>query len=134
MMEVDAEIDELNLASESLRTHKLYNKYQKIYYDLSMQLIDLDEKRKKLKLDLTEYYLGKASDEVYKERPKQTKVIKSDVDLYLKADNEYAELESKILKVELLIKTIDDYMKQLSGRNFAIKNAIDYKKFQGGGY
>lgn len=134
MMKKDAVIDEDNLSAEAVKTARLYNKYQNLYYGVAEQIIDLKHEFDKKKLFLYEYWMGKCDDEVYKERPKKQKVLKADLDIYMKADDEYCRLETNIQKLELLAKMIDDFMKQISSRNFAIKNAIDYKKFQNGNY
>lgn len=131
-MEKDAKIDITDLAKESVTSITLYNKYQSIFYDLSMQGIEAKKELDKLRHDLTQYYLGKADDEVYKDRPKLVKVLKSEVDDYIKADEQYVTCEKRYLKIELLVKLVEDFLKQLSGRTYAIKNAIDYIKFQNG--
>lgn len=134
MMEADAVIDETALATEAIKTPRLYTKYQNIFYDLSQQLLDTRQQMAQLKLHLYEYWLGKSPDEVYKKRPKQKTVVKTDLEIYIRADEDYLILEKRLTTLELLAKMVDDYLKQLSARNYAIKNAIDYKKFENGGY
>ena len=111
MMAQDANIDESELSHESLRTQSLYTKYANIRYDLEMQLAELYEEQNKTKLRLSDYYLGKADDEVYKEKPKK-----------------------RVRQAEAILKQVEDFLKQISSRGFYIKNAIDYQKFQNGGY
>lgn len=134
MMAQDANIDETELSHESLRTPSLYTKYANIRYDLEMQLAELYEEQNKTKLRLSDYYLGKADDEVYKEKPKKIKVLKTDVDTYIKGDDEYNQLFKRVRQAEAILKQVEDFLKQISSRGFYIKNAIDYQKFQNGGY
>lgn len=133
MMKADSVIDEVHLDREAVRSMSLYNKYQNIFYDLSLELIDLRNEMNILKKHLNDYYLGRCSDDVYKNKPLNHKILKAELDVYLKADSDYIELETKTNKIELMVKLVDDYLKQISSRNYAIKNAIDYKKFQMGG-
>ena len=133
MMKADSVIDEVHLDREAVRSMSLYNKYQNIFYDLSLELIDLRNEMNTLKKHLNDYYLGRCPDDVYKNNPLNHKILKAELDVYLKADSDYIELETKTNKIELMVKLVDDYLKQISSRNYAIKNAIDYKKFQMGG-
>lgn len=133
-MEFDSEISETNLQSESLKTMSIYTKYQRKMVELSHELVKEQQKFNKIKKELTDYYLGRLPDEAYKDKPKQQKILKTDLDIYLKADEDYQKAEAAITEVEILITTVDNFLKQVSGRNFAIKNSIDVMKFNAGGY
>lgn len=132
----DAEIPEDSLTTQSLQTVKLYNKYQNIFYELANQLSNLKHEQNKVKLKVQRFWLGLEKDSVYQENPdkKKDRVLKTDVDTYIKADEVYIEATKKVEECELMANYVDQFLKQLSGRNFAIKNAIDYIKFKNGGY
>lgn len=101
-----------------LELRKLYNKTQTKY-------------RKKLK-DRWEYYTGKASPEVYKEKPFPLKIMKTDIHLYLDSDDELITLILELETIKNEISFLEDSLKSVSQRTYLIKSAIDYKKFLNG--
>ena len=95
--------------------------------------------RKKAEQDLArltrekwEYYTGKADPSVYQERPFNLKILKQDVDKYLKADDDLIKLEQKVTYVQSVVDYLDRTIKIISNRGFQIKNAIDWRKFTSG--
>ena len=80
-------------------------------------------------LDKHQYYMGKAEPEVYKEKPFDLKVLKSDVSMYLEADEDLSikrkTVEYSKTKVDYLEKTL----KAIQDRSWSIKHAIDWRKF-----
>ena len=133
MMQKDSFIDEMKLDSESLSCLSLDNKYQMLYLDVAKEVIQIKSQLNVVRREVSDYWLGKAPDEVYKERPKHQKVLKTDVDTYIKADEDYYTLDNELKEKELILKILEDFLKQLSQRGFNIKNAIDYRKFVSGG-
>ena len=79
-----------------------------------------------------EYYTGKADPSVYQERPFNLKILKQDVDKYLKADDDLIKLEQKVTYVQSVVDYLDRTIKIISNRGFQIKNAIDWRKFTSG--
>lgn len=133
LMQKDSFIDEMKLDSESLSCLSLYNKYQMFYFDVAREVIQIKSQLNVVRREVSDYWLGKAHDEVYKERPKHQKVLKTDVETYIKADEDYYTLDNELKEKELILKILEDFLKQLSQRGFNIKNAIDYRKFVSGG-
>ena len=120
-------IDETNLARESLETPKIYGNILRIRTNESMILHKHKHALKQLYADKRDYYLGRADPAVYKEKPFNLKILKSEVDHYVDADGDIGELK---LKIEFL----DSALKQIANRGFCIKNAIDFQKLMSGGY
>jgi hypothetical protein len=127
-------IDETNLGKEALETPKIYGKLLRIRTNESMISQKFKFQIKKLYQDKREYYLGRASPEVYKEKPFDFKVLKSEVDSYIDADDEIGELNLKIEVQMEKISYLDNALKQINNRGFMIKNAIDFQKMMNGGY
>jgi len=128
------EIDETNLARESLETPKIYGKLLRIRTNESMLLQRFRFQIKKLYQDKRDYYLGRADPEVYKAKPFNVRIMKSEVDSYIDADEEIGELNLKIEVQAEKLNYLDNALKQIANRGFSIKNALDYQKMMNGGF
>lgn len=133
-IEADSQINQSNLDVESLRIPMLHAKYYKIFMNEIRILKGIESELKKLKRDKTLYYTGQADDDKYKERPLHRKVMKTEVDLYLDADDELSELKNRFELQKLKADMLESFIKTLNNRNFLIKNALDWLKFKNGGY
>ena len=60
------------------------------------------------------------------------KILKQDVDKYLKSDDELIKLDQKVTYVQSVVDYLDRTVKIISNRGFQIKNAIDWRKFTSG--
>ncbi len=79
-----------------------------------------------------EYYGGKADAKVYVAKPFDLKVLKTDLQMYINSDDEILELQGKMSYYESIIKYIDGVIKSIDNRQWDIKNAQDWKKFEAG--
>jgi len=128
------QIDETNLAKESLETPKMYGKLLRIRTNESMLLQRYRFQLKKLYQDKRDYYLGRADPEVYKAKPFDLKILKSEVDSYIEADDEIQDLTLKIEVQTEKLNYLDNALKQVANRGFTIRNALDFQKMMNGGY
>lgn len=128
----DSYIDPDNLHLESIKIPTLHSKYFNIYNNLSL----LKKKEENNFLELQQqkwlYYSGKADPEVYKENPFDHRVMKSDLDKYLNADEDLIRSNTKIEYYNIMLKFLESILKNIENRSFQIKNSIDYMKFIGG--
>jgi hypothetical protein len=88
-----------------------------------------------LRLRKWKIYTGKASEEEladWKEDSFDLDILKTDVDKFMEADQKLIDLKSKIAVTEIKIKTIEEFLKSLNNRNFAIKSAIEWQKMMNG--
>jgi hypothetical protein len=88
-----------------------------------------------LRLRKWKIYTGKASEEElteWKEEPFELDILKTDVDKFMDADPKLIELKSKISVTEIKIKMVEEFLKALNNRNFAIKSAIEWNKMMNG--
>ena len=65
-------------------------------------------------------------------KPFNIKLLKQDVDKYLKSDDEIIKLEQKVTYISSVVDYLDRTIKLISNRGFQIKNAIDWQKFTSG--
>ena len=128
----DLKINDTELDLESLKTPQLHNKYMKFHNQYTNLLKKAEQDLARLTREKWEYYTGKADPSVYQERPFNLKILKQDVDKYLKADDDLIKLEQKVTYVQSVVDYLDRTIKIISNRGFQIKNAIDWRKFTSG--
>ena len=128
----DLKINDTELDLESLKTPQLHNKYMKFHNQYVNLLKKAEQDLARLTREKWEYYTGKADPSVYQERPFNLKILKQDVDKYLKADDDLIKLEQKVTYVQSVVDYLDRTIKIISNRGFQIKNAIDWRKFTSG--
>ncbi len=134
MVAQDTNLRKDELGDESLRTHKIHDKYLKLYLEHLNELRRMERGFKILLKKKTEYYLGKADPEIYKEKPFDLKVkpIKSDLNLYLDADEEMQAAQTVIDQQDILVKYLKDTVSSINQRGFQIRDAIEWQKFSNG--
>ena len=129
MVDIDLKIDDTELDMESGRTPQLHNKYLKLYTQCSLQLKKTRDDRKSLYRDKWEYYTGKADSSVYVDKPFDLKILKADVGMYIDADIEYQEITQKEEYIKTMVDYLERILKQITARQWEIRNTIEWKKF-----
>ena len=132
MVQQDLEIDKTELDAEALRTPQLHNKWMKFHNQYTNLLKKAEQDLARLTREKWEYYTGKADPSVYQAKPFNIKLLKQDVDKYLKSDDEIIKLEQKVTYISSVVDYLDRTIKLISNRGFQIKNAIDWQKFTSG--
>jgi hypothetical protein len=128
----DLKINESELDLESLKTPQLHNKYLKHYNNFKLLMTRAESDYKILKRVKWEYYTGKASPEVYKQKPFNLKIMKSDLDKYLDSDEDLIKSKQKIEYLETVVNYLDRTLKIIGGRDWQIRNSIEWRKFTSG--
>ena len=132
LVDKDLKINESELDLESLKTPQLHNKYLKHYNNFKLLLTRAESDYKILKRVKWEYYTGKASPEVYKQKPFNLKIMKSDIDKYLESDEDLIKSKQKIEYLETVVNYLDRTLKIIGGRDWQIRNSIEWRKFTSG--
>ncbi len=133
-IELDSKIDHNRLDFEALSIPSLHAKYYRIFIEEARILKSLQVDFATEKKAATHYYLGKAPDEEYQKKPMNIKVLKTDIDLYLDSDEELQVLAKKVNAQKLKVETIEGFLRTLNNRGYAIKTALDFRKFAAGEY
>ena len=128
----DFKLDDTELDTESTKIPLLHNKYLQHFNKFSLLLKKAEYDYKTLQRHKWEYYTGKADPAVYQEKPFNLKVLRQDVDKYIKSDPEVNKLEQKVTYIETTVDYLEKTLKIISNRTFTIKNAIDWRKFTSG--
>jgi ABC-type phosphate transport system auxiliary subunit len=133
LVEKDLKIDDTELDIESLKTPQLHNKYLKLLSRFNLLLKKTDSDYAVLHRNKWEYYMGKSDPKVYREKPFDLKILRTDIDKYLLADEEIIKQSQKISYLQIIVNHLEQVLRQINNRTFQIKNAIDWKKFTSGG-
>jgi len=127
--DVDLKIDDTELDLESIRTPQLHNKYLKLFTKYSLQLKKVKDDYDGLYKFKWEYYTGKSTMEVYQAEPFDLKVLKSDVHIYLNADEELQKLGQRQEYLNVVVVYLERVLREINNRNWNIRNTIEWKKF-----
>ena len=128
----DFKLDDTQLDVESVNIPLLHNKYLIHFNKFNLLLKKAEYGHKSLLKEKWEYYTGKADPSVYQTKPFNLKVLRQDVDKYIKSDSDVNKLEQKVTYIETTVDYLEKTLKIISNRTFTIKNAIDWKKFTSG--
>ncbi len=133
MWENDSKIDPDNLHTESLNIPVLHSKYYQIYNTLMLLRKKAEQQRKNIRHERYEYFAGKAEPQVYIENPFPKKIRdKETMQKYLDADDKLSGVSLKIEYYDVMLKYIEEILKQITNRTYQIKNAIEYMRFSSG--
>ena len=133
MWEKDSKIDPDNLHDESLKIPQLHSKYYTLYNTITLLRERAREQYSKVRLEIYNYYTGKAPAEVYVEEPFPYKVREKDaIQRHLEADDKMNKVDMKIKYYDIMLKFLEEVIRAVSNRTYQIKNAIEWNKFQAG--
>ena len=133
MWEKDSHIDPDNLHNESLKIPQLHSKYYTIYNTITLLREKARDSYNRVRLERHNFYTGKAPAEIYVEEPFPYKVREKDsLQRYMDADEKLSSIDLKIRYYDVMLKFLEEIIKNISGRTYQIKNAIDWHQFQAG--
>ena len=119
----DAPLDDEKLDNDSLSIPKLHAKYLRLYNNFVTLRDQAELDVKRTYRDRWEYYTGKS------EKPFPMKLIKTDVAIYLEADQEYQKSVLKAKYLNQMVEAIKAILSAINNRSFHIKNAVEFAKF-----
>ena len=133
MWNEDSKIDPDNLHTESLNIPVLHSKYYDIYNTLMLLRKKAEQQRKNIRHERYEYFSGKSDPEVYINNPFPKKIRdKETMQKYLDADDKLSGVSLKIEYYEVMLRFIEEILKQITNRTYQIKNAIEFMRFSSG--
>ena len=131
----DSEIDQTNLAEESIRIPKLHHKYFQVYSSEKLLLKKYEADMKALKLAKYEFYTQGPSKETQDkgwEMPARGMILKQEMPMYMEGDQDIIDMSLKIGLQQEKVELLESIIKSFANRGFQIKNAIDWFKFTNG--
>jgi len=133
MWQKDSVIDPDNLHDESLKIPQLHCKYYTLYNTITLLREKAKDSYNKTRLERYNYYTGKAPAEVYIEEPFPYKVREKDaIQRHIEADEKLNAIDLKVKYYDVMLKFLEEIIRNISNRTFQIKNAIEWNKFQSG--
>jgi len=128
----DLKINDTELDLESLKTPQLHNKYMKHYTKFKLLLTRTEDELRTMKRNKWEYYTGKADPSVYQAKPFDLKIMRTDIDKYLEADEDLQRLSQKVAYLITVVDFLDKTLRVIINRTYTIKNAIEWRRFTSG--
>ena len=129
----DCNIDDDLYCEESLKIPRLHQKYMEYFNTFSLMKKEKEGEYKRIVKEKWLYYKGKAPATVYKEMPFDLKLTtKEEINMFIEADEDIRRMKYKIDYLDQVIFFLESVIKQISVRNFQIKNAIDWTKWKEG--
>ena len=129
----DSKIDTDKYGEESIKIPQLHMRYMEFYNTFSLMKKDRESEMRTLVRDKWIFYKGKAPAKIYKDTPFDFKLTtKEEISMFIEADEDIRKLQYKIDYIEQVIFFLDGVLKQITSRNYQIKNAIEWERFQSG--
>lgn len=138
MMEIwseDVKMDNLDLDTESLKIPNLHAKWLNILTKERQKLRRLTVKKQQLAKTLGEYYRGEMSEQELKDlgrEPYLKTVLKADIHSYVDTDSDMIKLNLRTSYQQEVVDVVEEIMKAVNGRQWNIRNAIEWRKFSNG--
>jgi len=131
----DCNIDETELAQESVKIPQLHNKYLILYSNEKLRFKEIKFLFAGLIKRKRDYYSGRMTAEELEAADWETfqyKLLKADVQEYIDADENVIESKKLLALQEEKVDYLEAIVRGLSNRGYLIKNAIDWKRFTEG--
>ena len=108
-------------------------RYMELYNTFSLMKKDRESEMRGLWKEKWIYYKGKATTKIYKDTPFDFKLTtKEEINMFIEADEDVRKLQLKIDYIEQVLFFLDGVLRQINNRNYQIKNAIEWTRFQSG--
>jgi hypothetical protein len=133
--ESDAVFDLTELDKAARQVPILHAKWWRFYSHERLKHRALDIQSKLLIRQKWEWYMGKLDDEERKTLGWPVwalKVYPTNIQMYMDADTQIQDLAKRKALQEETLKFLEDVVKSINNRNFAISNAINWTKFKMG--
>lgn len=133
----DCKIDPIDLTISSTRQYELHHKYHKVLNQLKREFRLVESAKKKLINLKTDYYEGNMPAIQLKElgwEPNKRRIFKQDLDRILEADQQVIDANIQLGEIKDMIEYLESILRMIQQKQFVIKNIIESKKFDQGGY
>lgn len=133
----DCNIDLTSLQTSSADSAKLHHKYSVMHNRAKASLATLENKKSVLLMHKRDYYMGEISQETLKQfgwKPNARMIIRTDIPTFIQGDTEIIKLNLEIANTTQIVSFLESIIRMINNRQFQIKNIIEAKKFENGGY
>lgn len=133
---IDSEIDRTELGDEALKVAKLHHKYYQILVSERLLVKSHEAEMKRLRLDKYEFFSQGPNEETQSKGwklPAKGLILKSDIPMYMDADEDIIKLSLKIGVQQEKIELVESIIRTLMNRGYNVKAAIEWQRFISGG-
>lgn len=136
MWEADSVINDNHLGEASTSTPKLHSKYLRLLVEAKIKKSKYDMDYNSMRKLKFRYYRGEMTRqelaEMGWEQWQYNKPLKTEMDEFLKGDDDLVKLETRIQHVDTIIFALESIMSQIKQRDFQLSNGIKWKQFLAG--
>ena len=132
MWSKDSVMDDTLLDNASIRIPQLHQKYLTLLSEFSLLQKKKTQELKKAQHVKFLYYSGKAAPEEYEDAPFPYKVLKGEAWNWVNVDETIQNIELKIEYYNVVLRTLEEILKQVHQMSYNIKNIIQWRQFSGG--
>ena len=134
--DADCIIDDNHISNESVKVPQLHAKYIRHLINTKLKRTKYENDFNVLKKTKFRYYRGELSrEELVSNNWDQwqgTKPMKNEMDQFLDGDSDLNNLKIKIKYLDDAIYLLESILKQISARDWQLKNMLEHKKFLAG--
>lgn len=133
--EKDSAIDKTELGDAALNITRLHEKYLRIYTSEKLVYNKINKDYKVLWRDKYEFYTQGPSKETQDKgwvMPAKGRIIKQEIDIYMEADSDLSDMETKLELLKLKLDYLENVLKIIHNMNYKIRAAIDWNRFING--
>lgn len=132
----DCQIDRSELGNESLRSPQLHHKWFRMLSVERLALKDLEARYKKLRWLKLDFYTNGPNDLTRAagwQLPARGRILKAEAAGYVENDPDVLAAGKAMAVQAEMVDAIENIIKTINNRGFAIKNAIEWLRFTNGG-
>lgn len=123
---------DMDLKKASLDIPYLHHKYLVKYEEQQMVVALMKTRKDKRYHEAMMYYSGKAEPEIYREKPLDHTILKTDLETWIKADENYIHACLQLSNAEAILDLYKRTVDRIPNHSFYINNTIDLMKFENG--
>ncbi len=123
---------DMDLKKASLDIPYLHHKYLVKYEEQQMVVALMKTRKDRRYHEAMMYYSGKAEPEIYRDKPLDHTILKTDLETWIKADENYIHACLQLSNAEAILDLYKRTVDRIPNHSFYINNTIDLMKFENG--
>lgn len=136
MWAIDCVVDRDDLTNATLQSSLLHAKYLAMLMQVKARMIKLGADAAQMKAFKTRYYNGEVTktelDELDLSQYQGLRPLKADMVTKLDGDPDVSQIKMKIQYSESLVYQLESILHSIKGRDWAVRNFIQWKMFEAG--
>jgi len=133
----DCQIDPTDYERAAIQKPRLHSKYLNMLIDVKLELRNAEIVFLKMRTLKGRYYSGELTKDELQERGwpqyQKNKPLKTELEKLLESDPDMMECVNRLEVLKVAQMQLEYILKEVSGRDWTIRNAIEWHKFTQGG-